>query len=155
MQIMSNDTPDAYAQVRGDISHSKVHGNVYFYEMYNGTLVVAEIYGLPETVNKENGNFYGFHIHEGGSCTGDESDPFKDAGMHYNPEHTDHPGHAGDLPPLLANQGVAWQAVYTERFYPENVVGKTVIIHDMADDFKTQPSGDAGAKMACGEIVAD
>ncbi len=155
MQIMSNDAPDAYAQVRGNINHSQIHGNVYFYEMYKGTLVVAEIYGLPETMDKENGDFYGFHIHEGESCTGDADDPFKDAGMHYNPEHTEHPKHAGDLPPLLANDGVAWSAVYTDRFYPEDVIGRTVIIHDMADDFRTQPSGDSGAKMACGEIVTD
>ena len=154
MQIMSNDIPDAYAQVRGNVNHADVHGNVYFYGMHGGTLVVAEIYGLPETMDEENGDFYGFHIHEGGSCTGDEEDPFKNAGMHFNPEHTEHPKHAGDLPPLLGNNGVAWSAVYTDRFYPEEVIGRTVIIHDMADDFRTQPSGDSGMKMACGEIVS-
>lgn len=76
-------------------------------------------------------------------------------GAHYNPENTEHPKHAGDLPPLLANNGIAWSAVYTDRFYPEDVVGRTVIIHDMADDFHTQPSGDSGMKMACGEIVSE
>ena len=148
-----NGMPDAYAQVRGDAAHSKIYGNVYFYGMYNGTLVVAEIYGLPNTEEKDNGNFYGFHIHEGEYCKGDMEDSFKNAGAHYNPDKTEHPKHRGDLPSLLANAGIAWSAVYTDRFYPEEVVGKTVIIHGMADDFKTQPSGNAGMKIACGEIV--
>lgn len=145
--------PEAYAQVRGSMQNAKIHGNIYFYGMHNGTLVIAEIYGLPNTIEKENGNFYGFHIHEGESCTGDEQDPFKNVGGHYNPEKETHPKHAGDLPPLLANDGIAWSAVYTDRFYPEDVVGRTVIIHGMADDFHTQPSGDSGMKIACGEIV--
>lgn len=148
-----NRMPDAYAQVRGNIRHSGVHGNVYFFGMYSGTMVIAEIYGLPDDMEKPNGNFFGFHVHEGAECTGDENDPFKNAGAHYNPDNAEHPKHAGDLPPLLANDGIAWSAVYTDRFYPEDVVGRTVIIHDMADDFRTQPSGDSGMKMACGEIV--
>lgn len=122
-------------------------------ECTKGHLLLQEIYGLPNTEDKENGNFYGFHIHEGKNCTGDMEDSFKNAGLHYNPDKVEHPKHRGDLPPILANDGVAWSAVYTERFYPEEVIGRTVIIHDMADDFKTQPSGDAGKKIACGEIV--
>ena len=43
--------------------------------------------------------------------------------------------------------------VYTTRFFPEEVVGKTVVIHDMPDDFRTQPSGNSGEKIACGQIV--
>ena len=135
--------------IRGD-AHSK-YVNVYF-TGYNSTLLLLN-YGLPNTKEKDNGNFYGFHIHEGEYCTGDMEDSFKNAGAHYNPDKTEHPKHRGDLPPLLANEGIAWSAVYTDRFYPEEVVGKTVIIHGMADDFKTQPSGNAGMKIACGEIV--
>lgn len=145
--------PEAYAKVQGNVEKSEIRGEVYFYGVHNGTLIVAEIYGLPNIKEKENGNFYGFHIHEGESCTGDEQDPFKNVGMHYNPEKRIHPKHAGDLPPLLANDGIAWSAVYTERFYPEDIIGRTVVIHDMADDFYTQPSGNSGKKIACGEIV--
>ena len=43
--------------------------------------------------------------------------------------------------------------VYTGRFMPEDVIGKTVVLHGMPDDFHTQPSGDSGMKIACGEIV--
>lgn len=146
-----NGIPDAYAKIIGDAEHSEIQGNVYFYGMYKGTLVVAEIYGLPNT--EENGNFYGFHIHEGKNCTGNQEDSFKNTGGHYNLEKLEHPKHKGDLPPILSNDGIAWSAVYTERFYPEEIVGKTIVVHDMADDFKTQPSGNSGKKIACGEIV--
>lgn len=144
--------PEAYANVQGSVDNSEIRGKVSFYGVHNGTLVVVEIYGLPNTMEKGNGNFYGFHIHEGASCTGDEADPFRNAGAHYNPKKEEHPKHVGDLPPLLANDGIAWSAVYTDRFYPEDVIGRTVVIHDMADDFHTQPSGDSGKKIACGEI---
>ena len=56
------------------------------------------------------------------------------------------------MPPLLANQGTAFSAFYTDRFYPEDIVGKVVVIHAMADDFKSQPSGNPGSMIACGVI---
>lgn len=49
-------------------------------------------------------------------------------------------------------QGIAWCQFYTNRFYPEDIIGNTVIVHDMPDDFRSQPSGDAGVKIACGVI---
>lgn len=150
-----NETADAYAQIRGDAGHCKIKGNIYFFEMYGGTLVVAEVEGLPNAENAPNANFYGFHIHEGALCTGDEEDPFAQTKGHYNPENTVHPEHAGDFPPLLANEGLAWSAFYTDRFYPEEVIGRTVVIHGMADDFRTQSSGNSGSKIACGEIVSE
>lgn len=150
----TNGTADAYAQIRGDAGHSSIKGNIYFFDMYGGTLVVAEVKGLPNTKNAANANFYGFHIHEGAICAGDERDPFSKTMGHYNPDHTVHPAHAGDFPPLLANDGITRSAFYTERFYPEEVVGRTVVIHEMADDFQTQPSGNSGRKIACGEIVS-
>ncbi len=149
----TNGTAEAYAQVRGDTGHCAIKGNIYFFEMYGGTLVVAEVKGLPNTKNAPNANFYGFHIHEGSICAGDMEDPFSQTKGHYNPGNTVHPGHAGDFPSLLANDGIAWSAFYTDRFYPEEVVGRTVVIHEMADDLHTQPSGDSGSKIACGEIV--
>ena len=66
----------------------------------------------------------------------------------------EHPRHAGDLPPVLGNDGTAWMEIYTGRFYPMDVVGRTIVLHEMPDDFKTQPSGDSGMKIACGEIKA-
>ena len=55
----------------------------------------------------------------------------------------------------LQMRGLAWSAFYTDRFYPEEVIGRTVVIHGMADDFRTQSSGNSGSKIACGEIVSE
>lgn len=79
-------------------------------------------------------------------------DPFSNAMAHYNPENCPHPYHAGDMPPLFGNQGYAFLMFLTDRFMVRNVIGKTVIIHDNPDDFTTQPSGNSGAKIACGVI---
>ncbi len=142
-------TPAATAQIRGSEKYSTINGRADFYDTYGGTIVVVEVQGIPEEAGS---GFHGFHIHQGGSCTGNEEDAFADTGMHYNPQEQPHPEHAGDLPPLLANKGTAWMAVYTDRFYPEDVIGKTAVIHSKPDDFRTQPSGDSGEKIACGEI---
>lgn len=74
------------------------------------------------------------------------------AGTHYNPKNCPHPEHAGDLPPLLSCNGFAFQIFYTDRFVPEEVLGKTIIVHAASDDFTTQPSGNSGIMIACGEI---
>lgn len=132
--------------------YPEIHGTIYFYGVYEGTVITVEMYGIPSRLEKETGGFFGFHIHEGGSCSGTPAEPFQNAGTHYNPENTKHPAHAGDLPPVLSNQGNVWMAVYTGRFYPEDVVGRSVILHGGADDFRTQPSGNAGPMIACGEI---
>lgn len=104
-----------------------------------------EITGLPKT---ETG-FFAFHIHEGENCGGEG---FSDTGGHFNPGGAMHPSHAGDLPQLLADHGKAFMKVLTGRFCVEEVIGKTVIVHAGPDDFHTQPSGNAGAKIACGVI---
>lgn len=139
--------PEVYAKIKGDINHPKITGTVSFFEVYGGTVVSVAVKGLQDDA------FHGFHIHAGSACTGTKEDSFRDADGHYNPKKTAHPDHAGDLPPILSNHGNVWMMFYTTRFYPEDVLGKTVIIHEGADDFKTQPSGNAGAMIACGEIV--
>lgn len=98
-------------------------------------------------------NIFGFHIHDGTSCTGYSSDTFSNAGSHYNPNNCPHPAHAGDLPPLFGNDGYAYMSMLTDRFTVNEIIGKVAIIHDKPDDFTTQPAGDSGNKIACGEIV--
>ena len=71
---------------------------------------------------------------------------------HYNPKDCEHPYHAGDLPSLFGNNGLAAAAFLTDRFFVDDVIGKVVIIHDHPDDFTTQPSGSSGTKIACGVI---
>lgn len=153
MEEFIREMPAARAKLKGAPGLEDIRGNVYFYSTYGGTVVVAEVYGIPEKTEQASGGFLGFHIHEGISCTGNAQDAFAGAKGHYNPGKKEHPEHAGDLPSLLVKGGIAWMAVYTGRFYPEEVIGRTVIVHDMPDDFRSQPSGGSGAKIACGEIV--
>ena len=141
MFSINHTMPYAVAKVSGSSKYPEIEGIVYFYEVYGGTLVVANVKNLPE------GNrFHGFHIHAGNSCMSMQE------GGHYNPTNQAHPQHAGDMPPLLANNGMAFGAFYTDRFYPEDIVGKVVIIHLNPDDFTTQPSGNSGEIIACGVI---
>ena len=142
-----NAKPEVYAKIKGNSDYPDLEGTVYFYEVHDGTVVVANIKNMPDE------KFHGFHIHEGENCTGTKQEPFKNAGGHYNPTNKPHPKHVGDLPPILSSNGIVFSAFFTNRFYPEDVVGKTVIIHEMPDDFMTQPSGNAGIMIACGEIV--
>ena len=109
-------------------------------------LVVADVAGLPQD---NAAGFFGFHIHEGTACTGAG---FADTGGHYNPGNAGHPDHAGDLPPLMSQQGRAHLAVRTDRFRVQDVLGRTVVIHGHPDDFHTQPAGDSGTRIACGVI---
>lgn len=73
-------------------------------------------------------------------------------GGHYDPRGGLHPLHGGDLPPLLSCGGRAYMAVLTDRFSIREILGRTIVIHGKADDFRTQPSGDSGEKIACGVI---
>ncbi len=146
--------PAAAAYVRGSDKYPKITGIVFFYAADIGTYVLADIYGLPEGMPPCGRPIFGFHIHSGSSCTGNASDPFADTEGHFNPENCDHPFHAGDLPPLFGCGGHAWMTVFTDRFSVFDIIGKTVVIHSDPDDFHTQPSGNSGMKIACGEISA-
>lgn len=149
LDVLAGGDPGAWAYLQGSSEYPDLKGLALFYPMGSSTLVVVTVQGLPGT------GFHGLHIHEGGNCIGDAKDPFAAAGAHFNPENTEHPNHAGDLPPLLSDGGTAFLATVTGRFTPEEVIGRTMIIHAMADDFRSQPAGDSGMKIACGEIVAN
>lgn len=147
MFSLSNAVPDSYAKIKGNANYPDIKGTVKFYGVHGGTIVVTDIKNLP-TSNQ----FHGFHIHEGGSCSGTEKEPFKSAGGHYNPTNVPHPNHIGDLPPILSADNIAYNIFYTTKFFPEDLIGKTVILHENPDDFTSQPSGNAGEMIACGEI---
>ena len=145
--------PRGYAHIGGSSEYPDIKGMVLFYPYEKGTVVVADIGGLPMQDQPE-GAFFGFHIHEGDSCETTGEEPFNEAGVHLDLSGMGrpHPQHTGDMPALLGQRGRAWSAFYTERFRVEEVRGKTVIIHRMPDDYRTQPSGNSGEKIACGVI---
>lgn len=142
----------AAALITGSESYPDLSGTVRFYKADGGVIVCAEIGGLPRAEPPCQGRIFGFHIHTGTDCGGDMGDPFADAMSHYDPAGREHPCHAGDLPPLFGNGGLALSAFLTDRFSIDEAIGKTVIIHDRPDDLKTQPSGGSGTKIACGVI---
>lgn len=146
--------PDAWASINGSNDYPEIYGETRFYQTKYGTLVSTQINGLPYPENICESRFFGFHIHEGSSCTGNESDPFADALSHYNPNNCPHPHHSGDLPPLFNMNGYALSVFISDRFTVDEIIGKTIIIHSEPDDFTTQPSGNSGTKIACGMIVS-
>lgn len=146
VSIMDENAPAAYAWIKGGTDYPDISGVIRFFKTpFNGVLISVEIYGLPDM---EASDFYGMHIHEFGDCT----PPFDKTGSHYNPKNVQHPQHAGDLPPLMSNNGYSWISFFDSRFTVEEIIGKSIIIHHMRDDFTTQPSGDSGEKIACGVI---
>ena len=138
--------PYAAAQIRGGMEAPQLSGCVQFYQENGCVLIVAKLSGLPK--ESETG-FFGFHIHEGDNCSGTD---FSGTDSHYNPFGQAHPKHAGDLPPLLECQGSAYLSVRTDRFSIADIIGRTVVIHSDPDDFRSQPAGNAGKKIACGVI---
>lgn len=150
--------PIATARIAGGDLAPDIRGDISFYAAPGGTIVAAQVSGLPPISMPTEQNPvqigpFGFHVHEGSACGSPSgATPFADAGEHYNPTNQPHPLHAGDLPVLFPNDGRSEMQVYTNRFRPQDVVGRTVVIHQMPDDFRTQPAGDSGMRIACGEI---
>ena len=147
--ILTQTEPAASASIQGNADNPTLTGMVLFYQTpLNGVLVSAEVQGLPASNPT---GYFGMHIHEFGNC----ALPFDQTGNHYNPTNQPHPLHAGDLPPLLSNEGYAWTAFFDGRFSISEIIGKSLVIHDMRDDFTTQPSGGSGAKIGCGVIESN
>ena len=123
----------------------------------SGVQVVGTVNGL-----KPNAEF-GFHIHEKGDCSAPD---FSSAGAHFNPANAQHGNpqsgahHAGDMLNAKSDaEGNAQVETHADGVTlgdggPTDVLGKAVVLHEKADDYKTQPSGDSGARIACGVIAA-
>lgn len=144
--------PQAAASIVGNKNHPGISGTVQLYQANAGVIVLAQVSGLPQSDIPCQERVFGFHIHEGTDCSGNMDDPLADTMSHYNPDGCGHPYHAGDLPSLFGNNGFALSVFLTNRFSVDEVIGRTVIIHDHPDDFTTQPSGNSGTKIACGVI---
>ncbi len=151
---------DAIAQIHGSDLAPDVYGTVKFLGIADGSWVEAEIFGLPDfkeaMTNTPQIGPFGFHIHDSDTCGSVHTDtPFEAAGGHWNPDGEPHGNHAGDFPVLFSNGGTAKMLFFTNRFFPEDVIGRSVIIHQSPDDYVTQPSGSGGKRIACGSIVAN
>ncbi len=147
------------ADIRGGPLAPGIRGRVIIRDVPGGALVCVHVEGLPGYKPAKGGEApigpFGFHIHEAGNCdVGNPSDPFTSAGGHWNPDNQPHGNHAGDFPVLFSNGGVAAMCFFTNRFKAADVVGKAVIIHQNPDDYRSQPSGNAGKRLACGVIRA-
>lgn len=134
--------------------NSKVKGTVTFTGMDGGgVLIVADVDNL--TPGK-----HGFHIHEFGDCSADDG---SSAGGHFNPKGTKHGGpqdaerHAGDLGNLVADDKGHAHFEFLDLGVTlagkDTIVGRSVVVHADEDDFKAQPAGNSGARLACGKIV--
>ena len=132
-----------------------VKGMVMFTEKGGEVVIEASIEGLSP-------GMHGFHIHENGAC---DAPDFKSAGGHFNPTNEDHGGpddakhHAGDFGNIEAKKGEPAMMKITDAGITlgdgdNSVIGKALIIHAKADDLKSQPSGEAGPRVACGIIQA-
>ena len=150
--MLKNIFNNAKAYIKGGKKYPKINGIVTFKETKNGVLLTAKINGLPSSKGNCIGRFFGFHIHSGTSCSGNKEDEFADAKTHYNPNDCPHPFHIGDLPPIIENNGYAYMSVLVNKFKIKDIIGKVIIIHDLPDDFTSQPSGNSGTKIACGKI---
>ncbi len=149
----------AFARIQGGPLAPNLTGYVVFTDVPYGTQVFVEVTGLPPyqpaTANQQPIGPHGFHIHNNGVCeVGDPANPFQAAGEHWNPTNQPHGNHAGDFPVLFSNNGYALMNFFTNRFRAADVIGKSVIIHQNPDDYRTQPAGNSGKRLACGVIVA-
>ncbi|WP_160005620.1 superoxide dismutase family protein [Rhizobium sp. 18055] len=120
-----------------------------------GVLIELEVSGLP--ANK----WVAFHVHETGKC--DAAGHHESAGKHFNPTNAEHGllaangPHAGDMP----NQHVGQDGVLRAQVFDSMVTldgkengirGRALMVHANSDDYRSQPSGDAGARLACAVI---
>lgn len=145
--------PNAVAFINGSDKYPNIQGRVMFYGGRGGVMVCTEIMGLPQGDGHCKKPIFAYHIHSGTTCSGNQEDPFANANGHFNLKNCPHPYHAGDMPPLFGVNGRAFSVFLTNRFTVDEILGKTIIVHASPDDFTTQPSGNAGKKIACGVIT--
>jgi Cu-Zn family superoxide dismutase len=151
---MGSSRPSAVAPLQPTAGNA-VTGSVSFRQEGDKIRVMARVTGLPPNTE------HGFHVHEKGDCSSPDG---MSAGGHFNPSMHPHgpqsmPHHGGDMPSLTADASGNASAIFTIEGVtlgtePNSLIGKAVIVHAQPDDYKTQPTGNSGARVACGVIAA-
>lgn len=141
--------------VLASASGSRVSGRLTLAPMGDGVHVSGDVGGLPPRAPS------GFHVHEKGDCSAVDA---TSAGAHFNPAGSAHgragtaTHHAGDMDNIVADaSGVAKVNVHLRGVTlgggaPNDIANRAVIVHAAPDDYHTQPTGNAGARVACGVI---
>jgi superoxide dismutase, Cu-Zn family len=151
--MMGSDGPKATANLQ-PTKGSTVKGTVNFEQRGDKVRVAANLSGLRPSAE------FGFHIHEAGDCSSGDG---MSAKGHFNPygkphgQHTSAERHAGDMPSLKSDAGGNAAATFdldviTVNPGPASIIGRGLIVHVQPDDYKTQPTGNAGARSACAVI---
>lgn len=151
-QMMAGPTAAAAVQ---PTAGNTVQGRVMFHQQGDQVWVHARMQGLKPNAE------HGFHIHEKGDCSAADG---TSAGGHFNPTGQPHgpqtgARHAGDLPNLRSDGSGRVDVRFTVSGLsigsgPADIVGRGLIVHADPDDYKTQPTGNSGARLACGVIEA-
>jgi Cu-Zn family superoxide dismutase len=152
-QSLPVDGPRATAQLQ-PTKGSKASGTATFTQRGERVRVVAAVSGLVP------GREHGFHIHEAGDCSSGDG---MSAKGHFNPFGKPHghfgsaERHAGDMPALKADASGNARLEHdldliTVGAGPASIVGRGLIVHADPDDYRTQPTGNAGARLACAVI---
>jgi len=152
--------PTARATLQGAPEDTDFTGTVTFTQQGDGLIVIADFAGV-DTPGE-----HGFHVHETGDCSHDAAGKhFTSAGGHFNPNNVEHacppnePRHAGDLGNVQIGTNGAGRSEQTTNLLtlsgPNSVVGKAIILHTGADDCQTQPTGNAGDRLACGVVTME
>jgi Cu-Zn family superoxide dismutase len=147
--------PRAVADLKPTAGNS-ASGSVTFAQRGAKVLVSGEVRGLKPNA------MHGFHVHDKGDCSGADG---MTTGGHFNPdakphgEHGHAPHHAGDLASLKSDgNGVAKFSYESDALTvgsgaANDVVGRGLIVHRDPDDYKTQPTGNSGARIACAVVT--
>lgn len=151
-------TPVAQATANvAPASGSLVSGRLTLVPMGNGVHIRGDLGGLAP------GSAHGFHVHANGDCSAADA---SSAGGHFNPAATPHgraeggPHHAGDIDNLVADgSGVAHVDAHVAGVSlggdpRTDILGRALVVHAAPDDYRSQPSGNSGARIACGVIAA-
>jgi Cu-Zn family superoxide dismutase len=139
-------------------SGMEVTGELQFTAAEGGVAMTGEISGLTQ------GSVHGFHVHERGDCSAPDAET---AGGHLNPDMAPHGSpvdaapparHLGDMPNIQADEegrasiNAAIAGATLRDAGQNDLVGRSVIVHAMRDDYTTQPAGNSGDRIACGVI---